>query len=212
MFEKFMSTDGRDFRQRYQGSYGFFRDNDKPPLLVKLVEVHHERDPFVRFVDKDDESYILNADAVSYRGFDFIPPRSAWKNTSRYGGVLAARLAQRQWSRGICDGNTSFSIPGQRALRVEFGILEALFVTEAPTFEVAYAFMKEQQKEGTRVCTALSTNFGLDSKGNVFLFDTMIGSYQEKSGLFTVRLTDDKLFSTEIRDAFKRNNKEVVIE
>ena len=44
MFEKFLSNNAHDFRQRYQGTFGFFCNNHdkKPPMLCKIGFVEEE--------------------------------------------------------------------------------------------------------------------------------------------------------------------------
>ena len=207
MFEKFLSGEARNFRQRYQGSYGFFRKNGIRHL-VKLIDIVSDGPtPFVKFVNKDGSDFSLNADAEGDIGFEFLPPRSCWKNTSSFGAVLSLRIAHRQYIRGIHENNTAFTIPGVTNIKIGFPILSELFLINAPLFDDTY---KSLTKNYT--FSALSDSFALDTKNKtVYLFDKIIGSYKETDMEFTVFLNDRKMFGTEITDAFTRNNLKVEV-
>lgn len=209
MFEKFTGEGARDFRQRYQGSYGFFRKGGKRHL-VRLTDINSDHSPpFIRFTDKNGESYSLNADAQDDVGFEFLPPRSCWRNTPTYGAILSRRIATRQWIRGVHDSNTAFVIPRIKNLNVTFQILEELFLAEAPDF---LATTEAMLKAGLQRYVALNESFAVGPFGEILLFDTAVASFTKKEDEFVVKLFDSKLFGVEIKDAFTRNNLKVVFE
>jgi hypothetical protein len=208
MFEKFIAADAHDFRQRYNGCFGFFCRADKK-YLVRLSEINSDQSqPYVRFVDKDGQDYLLNSDVDDEEvGFEFIPPRTSWKNTATFGGVLSKRGATRQWIRGVHERNTSFIIPRSKAISVDFNILEEIFLKESPSFLDAYAALETEMKKG-RICyAALNGSFALGPFADIMVYDTPIGTYSRDSeGVFQVKLEDVTLFGTEVRDAFNRAN------
>jgi hypothetical protein len=101
MLEKFQSANSRDFRQRYEGTFGYFTNPvTKSKKLVKLTGVG---DTSVSFTDKEGVKY----EAVADRDleFEFIPLE---RKLFLSGGHLmyVERKPARQWSRGVCDNNT----------------------------------------------------------------------------------------------------------
>lgn len=212
MFEKFTTADARDFRQRYQGSYGFFRNGERRHL-VKLTNINHEYDPpRVIFIDKDRIEYTLHADTDRDDvGFEFLPPRSSWKNTWEFGAVLGCRLARRQWIRGLHDSNTTFVIPRIKTIPVDFPILIELFLKPPPSFMEAYTRMTELLKtKNVRSYAAINDSFALDWESNLYCYDRLIGTYKVDAGNFIVTLKES-MFFTEVCDAFHRQNVVAVV-
>lgn len=195
MFEKFMSTNARDFSQRYQGTYGFYsRDGRK--TLVQLVQVDMDRG-VVTFYDHNKAEYRLNKDSTENVGFEFIPPKCEWHNTSK-GAMLVRRVPARQYSRGICDNNTSISDASLRPQSVDFANLLAIFESKVSA--------KKAAEEGRSF--AVGPQFCVNpAMGAVMLFNQQIGELLPKeSGMFTIRLFDSELFGVEIVDAFRRSD------
>lgn len=197
MFEKFLSTNVGDFRQRYRGTYGFFI-KDKVRQLVQLTDVSQDRRQ-VSFENKDGTAFLLNVDAEDGIGFEFLPPKSAWHNTVK-GPMLVSRVAARQYQRGICSANTSIRQPGGRNIGVSFASLGPIF--DGKEITVAAASRGES--------FALSPHFAVAcDHGALYLFNQNIGTVAKKDDHFVVGLEKESMFMTEIQDAFRRANLKV---
>lgn len=203
MLEKFFSNTARDYHQRYEGTYGFFTSDSNVRKLVRLARVVTDDDrPFIDFVDDTGASYRLLAD--SDRGFEFIPPKSAWYNTSG-GAAYVQRMAQRQWTRGVSRRNTQiFSLNGGelRPVPVDFPYLTEIYAVDTKTD------VNTLRKSG--LSFALTADIAVDPKTKVlYVLNQPIGQFTETKGdvnIFNVKLEDKSLWQTEILDAFKRNN------
>lgn len=193
MFEKFLSTNAGDFRQRYRGTYGFFSKDGKR-TLVCLTDVSAERGE-VRFVDANEQTYKLNVNASDDIGFVFLPPKSAWHNTTT-GPYFVRRVAARQFQRGICEANTAIRRTGGRGVYVNFASLSDIF-ERAITAQEAVAAKQE--------AIAVSAQFAVDtSQKKIWCFDQVIGKATKKDDHYSVELSDPEMFGVEVQDAFKR--------
>jgi hypothetical protein len=201
MFEKFTSGGQADFQQRYLNTYGFFRTNGKK-ILSRIRQVGPKE---IQFYTKDGATYTLLVDHGDEVGFEFITPRASWYNTAQGVPLLVRRVAARQYSRGICEKNTSIhSLNGQAP--VNFETLEQIFDSHV-SFLAAYKAAMRDKPAGAGV--ALSKAFVLDlNRKRVYAFENEIGTYSYKEGLYSVQLYNP-LFSIEVVDAFKRNNMKV---
>lgn len=200
MFEKFLSTNAGDFRQRYRGTYGFFSKDGKR-TLVQLSDVSAERG-LVVFIDAKEQTYKLNVDASDDIGFVFLPPKSAWHNTST-GPYFVRRVAARQFQRGICEANTAIRRTGGRGVAVCFQSLSDIF-EKAITPKEAVAAKQE--------AVAISPQFCVDtSQKYIWMFDQAIGAATKKDDHYSVELRDPEMFGVEVQDAFKRAGIEVTV-
>lgn len=195
MFEKFLSQNLESFRQRYEGTYGFYRNEHGRRLLVKLAAITSEQ---VDFVDRDGIQYHMRPDRPDDIGFEFIPPKSAWYNTAAYGAVYTQRLAQRQYQRGITSKTieaNSLSKGTFQPRRIDFDLL-AMVYEKAITPRAAFSTFKDGQS------LAISGQFALDGYGTVRLLKEEIGTYKyDGDKKFTFQLTEPQLWKTEISDA-----------
>jgi hypothetical protein len=198
MFEKFTRRDAGDFRQRYLGTFGFFRRGDSKPLLTKINSI----DNVVTFSDKDGISYTLNPDTPNDIGFEFIPPKAAWHNTTD-GAYLVKRIPARQWLRGVSPKNTSIATPHGKKAVVDFPILEQIYGKTYPMTKAQEAFYKQASRTGF---LAISDQIAVDySLKQVWCLDMTIGSWEgDPASLFKIKLNDPELWNTEVRDAFNR--------
>jgi hypothetical protein len=184
-----------DFRQRYEGTYGMYSHNVKEPLLVMLTSVNAAR---CLFQDKRGVEYRVNSDTGI--PFEFLPVErrvANYKDTVLYG----TRRPQRQWQRGVCDGNTTItdlSYMGQ--LPVSFDTIEALYQSPKNYDEELTAFKKERRK-----LVAISDKFVLTGT-TLMIYDRPIGLYEKG----TVKV--DKLFLQEVKDVNVRNKLGLTVE
>lgn len=194
MFEKFTSENQENFRQRYEGTFGFFRNEDKKRLLVKIVGAEARR---CTFQNADGIEFYLNPDVESDIGFEFLSPKSAWYNTAD-GAMFTQRLATRQFQRGITGKNTMIYLAkngGLAQVAVNFHSLSKIFDSKFSKEDILSAF-----KSGKSI--AISPSFALDeSKGVVFLFSDNIGTYKRDGMKFQFKLSEPQLWKTEINDA-----------
>jgi hypothetical protein len=194
MFEKFMSSNAGDFRQRYEGTYGFYRDDKGKRILTQLSGIGED---VCNFVDAKGVDYRLNADSQKDIGFEFIPPKSQYYNTSM-GAVLVLRLAARQFQRGISPKNISINqlVEGLFVpVRVGFTILAKVYEQDVSVKE-AWAAL---QAKKTQSC-ALSNQLAMDTQ-RVWLFQDCIGSYTQEGTILKIKLNEPTLWSSEVRDA-----------
>ena len=127
MFEKFTSIESPNFRQRYQGTFGFFRKGEKK-ILVQLNSITTgDSRALVDFSDRNGIKYKLYSDSDDASvGFEFIPPKCQYHDTTE-GTFLVKRIAAKQYLRGICDRNTSIRTVNGNARTVGFDILHAIY-------------------------------------------------------------------------------------
>lgn len=198
MFEKFMSSNAGDFRQRYHGTYGFYSRAGKR-VLVKLYNVDTEN-LRVTFINKDNTPFVIQADASeSEVGFEFLTPKAAWHNTPM-GPLLVRRIAQRQYSRGLCESNTGITDATGVGKVVAFDTLGAIFDT---TVTVAEASKGRSFALNEFFCVA-------DER--LWLLGQSVGKI-ERSGMdFSVTMDDKSLFGQEAQDAFSRAKIEATIQ
>lgn len=205
MFEKFTSGDAQNFRQRYINTFGFFRQQREKRLLVKINRI----DTQVGFVDKDGISYSLNPDSENDVGFEFLPPKAGWHNTTD-GGWLIRRRASRQWQRGICENNTSITTPRGMQAAVGFDMLSQIYENRQTLSESLKRF--NQEKKYDTGFLAISEQFALcKPTKQVFCYETAIGKFEAQDQLFKIVLEDLDMWKTEIGDAARRIDLEVEI-
>jgi len=197
MFEKFLSGEQENFRQRYEGTYGYFKHGTKRTLCI-LTGISSRQ---VDFQDKDGIKYNLNVDAEGDIGFEFIPPESGWYNTLQYGPLFVKRIPARQFQRGLSSRNTTVSrLDGTlRKMPVDFSTLVPIYQDELP---IDKAF-KHMVKKGTGI--ALNSMFAIDLKGFLYCYDSLIASGKFTDD-FVWKGTIPDLFKVELLDAFKRAN------
>jgi hypothetical protein len=193
LFEKFLSANVDSFRQRYEGTYGFYRDEKKKRLLVRLDSISAEE---CTFVNADGIDFRLRVDTSRDIGFEFLPPKSAWYNTEG-GAVWTQRLAQRQFSRGVTSKNLEISLltpdRGLTPMRVDFKTLSSIYEKAlAPALAIEALGKKS---------VAISSAFALDQSGVVYLFKEVIGSYKQQDKRLVFKLNEPKNWRTEISDA-----------
>lgn len=199
MFEKFTSGNIESFRQRYEGTYGFYRDESKKRLLVKLTEVRESR---CTFVNADGIEFHLNSDSARDIGFEFLPPRSAWYNTQE-GAYYTERVASRQFQRGITGKNVLIhSLLGHMTpARVDFGTLSMIFDSKPFDMEASLDTLKKGRS------LAISPQFALDpATSQIYLFGDIIGTYKQDKQNFQFKLNEPGLWKTEITDALRAIN------
>lgn len=207
MFEKFTSAGGGDFRQRYLGTFGFYRDGAQR-VLSKLTEINIEHtSPHVVFTNKDGDKFVLRADSKrDDRGFEFLPPKNVWSNTAEGIPLLVQRVPARQYQRGICDRNTRIEDFSGNTQEINFEVLDKLYATPIGVAE-AFAAFKKNVRNDVNVGLAVSSQFAVSEAHNsIKCFNIRIGRcrFDPKEEVFKISLDDPSMWLTEVTDAFHR--------
>lgn len=207
MLEKFTRVDAGDFRQRYQGTFGYFRRGASRQLVrLDRVDTEHSR---VTFVDAHGINYELFADSDDASiGFDFLPPKMAFHNTPS-GTYLLRRVPQRQFSRGLSHRNVSIRSVCGEEIYINFSSLSDIFenpISPKDAFDRAWSLKPNTQERSF----AISPQFACDfTYGRVFCFHDPIGTVTTtkapmSSIQLVIKLTDRNLWGNEITDALSK--------
>jgi hypothetical protein len=197
MKDSLTSNNYRDFRQRYEGVFGFFSPEGKKPLLVQLSSVEETK---VNFIDVLGVNYHVNVN--SGIPFDFLPIERKVVNIIGDDILYACRKPARQWQRGVCSANTSITSLCVPTRRIGFGFNLVSAVWDTP---VPYSTAIEEFSYGVRKNVALDSRFSIIGD-KVHLYNTPIGSYV--SGTLQII----PLFKQEVSDTVFRNNLKFKVE
>jgi hypothetical protein len=192
MFEKFFSATSADFRQRYEGTFGFYTVDGTRKFLALLEHIDQE-EKTVSFSDKKGTKYQVNADIAREIGFEFLPPASAFYNTSD-GLFFMERHASRQFKRGVCSAN-------MRAYKVTergFNPVHIDFSSLLPVYEKALPF---KETVGKFNCYAISPSIAITPFG-ICVFKEIVGSVLQHLGRIELNKSGN-MFLTEIKDALR---------
>lgn len=195
MFEKFTTENADNFRQRYEGTFGFYRDGETNKRI--LTKLNYIRNDYCGFVDSRGVEYKLYPNSEKDIGFEFIPPRSDYYNTVD-GAVLVKRVAARQFQRGLSSKNTAIyqlESRGLDAARVDFPMLNKIYLNPVA---IRDAFAKKDSLPSVAISKQLAL-----TEHTVYLFEKQIGTYAQKGTHFAFKLEEPDLWRTEINDALK---------
>jgi hypothetical protein len=195
MREEFKSDAWRDFKQRYEGTYGWYEKDNGETILVNLRSVEGSA---AVFQDAAGVPYTARPDRGNM--FQFLPLERSVYNT-KDDVIYCYRVPQRQWKRGLCDANTSFVS------------LSRFTYTAGPTFELLAELFGAPDttrlsafKEKGEGATALNSVFSIINN-QVMCFSHKIGTYQK--GIATLY---DKLFEQELNDLVRQHQFPFVVE
>lgn len=195
MFEKFTRENSRDFATRYQGTYGFFYREGTKKFLTRLEVV----EDVVRFVDYKGVSYELYPDSEEDTGFEFLPPKAGYFNTT-VGAMLVQRRAQRQFSRGISERNTLIYLMNEMGpipQPVNFGVLLMVYESALTARDNWGQFVA-----GKIPSVALGHQLALTAT-HVYVYEASIGRVVERTkDKVKLTLKNDQ-FKTELKDNFR---------
>lgn len=182
MLETFQSNNSRDFRQRYQNSWGYFKTESGNRVLVIMKEIS---DSSAMFEDQRGAKYHAKADQGVE--FEFIPVR---KRLFIHEGDLyyVSRVPARMWSRGVNSENTSIVnlAAGSWGNKLSFETILSAFASD-------HAPVEESLGNSSFV---LSDMFGV-SHGTLYVYNHAIGSWDKEKQ--TVSVTDP-MFEQEVKD------------
>lgn len=194
MFEKFLSANVENFRQRYEGTFGFYKDGGKNRLLVKLTGISAQS---CDFVDARGVTFSIRPDHPDNVGFEFLPPKSQWYNT-KAGATYTQRIAHRQFQRGVTTKTLEAFLlkNGQLAQR------QINFPTLSDVYENSMSPKDAVKQLDEDKSFALSGQFAMGS-GAILLLKETIGTYSRSGGDFKIKLNEPDLWRVEISDAIK---------
>lgn len=192
--DTFQSMTSRDFRQRYQGSYGWYTDKaTQKRTFVLMTDV---QEMIVNFIDENENKYQVVADTGVM--FDFVPVQKklfVYKKELMY----IRRRPQRQWARGInlqntrlCSvlkpgGDVALSFPRMVASMQPHGDVKDN-ITKLANNEINVA--------------SLTNQFGVVD-GKLYLYDNLVGEFAHD--LQQIRVLEP-MFKQEIVDLMMKNS------
>lgn len=196
MKDTLTSANHRDFRQRYEGTFGFFSPDGRSPLLVQLDTVEPSR---VNFKDKRGTSYHANVD--SGIPFEFIQVQRRVVNFADDDVIYISRKPARMWRRGLCADNTSITnLKTMRRAALNFATVESAYQNNITYESAVIEFLA-----GNRKNVAVDDKFSIIG-GALYLYDTVIGSYADK----TVKVSH--IFKQEFSDLVRRKVLPITVE
>lgn len=188
----YRSENYRDFHQRYHCTYGYLLLHGEKKLIY-LTDIGSGR---AEFIDKNKREGYVYSDADLE--FEFIPVTHGWVANST-NCCLLSRVPNRQWKRGICESNTSFSVfyGKDKVIPTDLDVFDLLDTISEEALQGSY----DAWKAGTRVNCVLSKHFAINSYRKVFFFDKLIGNYTEDGFVL-----DSDLVSQELKDLLVRRH------
>jgi hypothetical protein len=194
MLATLTTVNAGDFKQRYQGVFGYLLVESKRTL----VYIHQVSGTKVTFRDKDGTEYFAMANAPVT--FEFQPVMRGMVNTPE-GVHLLVRVPARQYKRGICTENTrAYTMNNNGTWRMAtFDFNEVVFNVLSSTIsykEAADLWFNKKIK-----AVALSPRFGITPRNEVLFHDIVIGTVTDD----TILLKKTIVFQ-ELSDLINRNN------
>jgi hypothetical protein len=202
MKEEVTRQGSRDFRQRYEGTYGFYTTEEGSKLLVVIDSVNEEE---VKFRDSKRLSYT----ALSDRGlsFEFLSPV---KRLFAIGDMvyLIERRPARQFQRGVSANNTRiYKLDTMAPVPINFNNLAAAFDEDT---EVRYKLQLVRMEKGLRKTLLLSDMLAFVN-GSVYLYKDVIGRL-DLANKKVVLSKNMGMFRQEVLDAIRDTGINIVVE
>lgn len=205
MIDSLTRQNAGDFRQRYNGTFGYYTINEGPrkgnKILVRLTDVN---DSQVTFIDSRGSEYYVYAD--SGIPFEFLPLEKRVANTAKGNVIYGCRVPARQWSRGVSERNTSIiNLQSRMAVSVNFVNLEALYSAE-DNYPTAFSEFVKGSRKGAALDKKFSIIKNPDETINVKLFNSDIGVFSD--GVAKII----PLFKQEFSDMVSRSKFDIKVE
>lgn len=183
MFEKFTANGGNTFRQRYEGTFGYYvnRETKTPPLLVQLTNFRNDGN-ILEFKTIDGVLYTLNINTNREIGFEFAPPTKRWYPSDRFGALLGSRRVARQFSRGLCENN----------YELRYLQNNERWVSAQITFENVHHILEESTRQITAPVTAFVEN---KYAHNTYYLTPQYVLFRSKEGLLNLYLYERPIAS-----------------
>ena len=157
-----------DFKQRYNGCFGFIELENKKDILCRITGVSMDK---VTFDTEGGQGFWAYCDQDVK--FKFFSVTRGWFQSPGQRPVLFMRIPARQFSRGITSGNTSvmqWRLGRVAPIRIGFEELKSLFAPDVQVFD---------PKNGS--AQLISKHFAVSPfiQGNcreLYLFDRVVGT------------------------------------
>jgi hypothetical protein len=199
MKEQFTSDGYKDFRQRYEGTFGYYTTETNKRLLVQVTEVNPVE---MKFVDRNRGDYV----ALSDKGhvFEFVAPvKRLFDMRGRV--ALIIRKPAKQYQRGISASNTQVVLLDTgTVLAPSFNNLSCAFTDDG--------FNKQKFAEyvdGKREQVVLSRMIAL-VRDDVFLYNAIVGTVDRQTKTFKCAPMFKQEVSDCVRDLALDFNVEVI--
>ena len=192
MLDSLSTESWEDFRQRYLHTYCWYRRKGGGQTFVYITDVRPEQ---VAFTVGDGIRYYVEADSGAV--FEFIPVDRGWFNQIGSGPKYLYRVPERQWRRGISDGNTAVRDHAMNRLDIDYKMLKGIFEPARDNWNVPFSLTTP---------VALSRNFMSNGAGALFFNDQHVGTIT-KDGVKV-----DHLLLQEVRDIVRRRNINLPVE
>lgn len=189
MKDTYTSENGRDFRQRYSGTFGKYTTGSGKTITVYVDEL---TDDEVLFNDVNGAQ--MSARINSGVEFEFYPLN---RRLTDYNGtiVYSCRKPERQWHRGVCSNNTRIiDLSRARDITVGHAVVDAIYNSKQDPLETYNQYVK-----GTRKNFLLSDKFAVVT-AHLYLYSTIVGDFDG------TQLNVESLFAQEVKDALSRSN------
>lgn len=187
MLDKPTSQNHQDFRQRYNGTFGWIL----LPEGKKFVKISGVDSEYTNFVDNKGLAYHVVTDGEKY--FEFLPCNRGWYISATGNAYYATRVPARQWHRGMSEHNTAlYGINEAENLvkkSMSMAVMHSIFGGE----KMAYGFDRYRENN------PLSRHFCL-SKSHVWFFNQPIGTHEEGK----IKLWNNMVYQ-ELLDQINRN-------
>lgn len=185
MKAEFTGLGSRDFRQRYNGSWGWYTVPESGKRMLVLMDLVSDHE--ARFRDQKNNRYMAYADTGVV--FEFIPvTKRLFIHNSRL--LLQTRVPAHMWSRGINLQNT-------QQLDV------AANVPQAIGFDSIVSAMEPEGYKEVGNIKLLNNVFGIVGTF-VYVYDKYIGEWNPNTNCITLK---DNMFIQELTDLVRKLNK-----
>lgn len=190
MKDTYTSENGRDFRQRYSGTFGRYTTESGKKITVYVNELTDQEVLF-----NDINGVNLSARVNSGVEFEFYPLNRRLTDHNKT-ILYSCRKPDRQWKRGVCIDNTKI-IDLARGMEIPVGhtVVDAIYNSQANFLDTFNQF-----KKGSRTNFLLSDKFAVVN-GHVYLYDKPIGKFKNLEEVDVL-----PLFVQEVKDSIARNN------
>lgn len=199
MKEAFTSIGSRDFRQRYEGTYGFYNTDSGEKRLVLLNSIN-ERE--VRFSDAARQEYVALADGGTE--FEFIAPVKklfAAADTILY---ISRRVA-RQFQRGVSLANTRIvNLATNSEVSITFTRLVQAYESEPVNVPLRVTMYRADKRD-----TVLLSDMLAIVGTQLYLYGEPIGEVNKEEKKF---ILSEDLFRQEVIDVINANQLSFTVE
>lgn len=188
-----------EMAQRYQGTFGFLKTEAGKKLLVNILNVDTR---YVEVQDCKGNNYTLASDTGCELEFTQVP--SQWFQPDPDHIAYVTRRAERQYKRGICQGNTTIYTPHPT------GTILNVIDTTPDRIEALFNPGVENKafSKVNKLACGLWSKFFAWAVNTVYVKDLNVGTVDHEKKEITLATS---LFQQEMRDALTRSNSAYIV-